>query len=159
MTLRISKILYPTDFSDISLVALKYARELAATFDAHVHCVHVIDEAYQYWTAMGPEAAPLVPAVEDLASMAEGQMERFADQYLIGMKYTPVTKVLHGRPYKEIVHYAKEMLVDLVVLATHGRGGLANVLLGSTADKVVHNAPCPVLTVRVKEEDIAPKDS
>ncbi len=148
MTLKIAKILFPADFSEISLVALKYARELAGVFDAQLHCVHVVDEAYQYWTAMGPEAAPLGPAVEDITSMAEAQMERFADQYLIGLKYAPITKVLHGRPSREIVTYAQETLIDLIVLATHGRGGLAHALLGSTADKVIHNAPCPVLTVR-----------
>ena len=82
-------------------------------------------------------------------------MERFADQYLIGMKYAPITKVLHGRPFKEIVTYAQEMLVDLIVLATHGRGGIAHALLGSTADKVIHNAPCPVLTVRPSAAEAA----
>ena len=151
MTLKITKVLFPTDFSDISLAALKYARGLTETFDAQLHCVHVVDEAYQYWTAMGPEAAPLGPAVEDIASLAEAQLERFSDQYLIGMKFAPITKVLHGRPFKEIVTYAEEMLIDLIVLATHGRGGLAHALLGSTADKVVHNARCPVLTVRASE--------
>ena len=156
MALKIAKILFPTDFSEISLVALKYARELTSTFDAQLHCVHVVDEAYQYWTAMGPEAAPLGPAVEDLTSMAEGQMERFSDQYLIGMKYAPITKVLHGRPFKEIAVYAQEMMIDIIVLATHGRGGFVHALLGSTADKVVHNAPCPVLTVRASEGESAP---
>ena len=148
MALKVAKILYPTDFSELSLVALKYARELTAMFSAHLHCVHVVDEAYQYWSAMGPEAAPLGPAVEDITSMVETQMDQFADQYLIGMKYAPVTKVLHGRPFKEIVTYAQEMMIDMIVLATHGRGGLVHALLGSTADKVIHNAPCPVLTVR-----------
>ncbi|MCP4594176.1 MAG: universal stress protein [bacterium] len=153
MGLKIAKILFPTDFSEVSLVALKYARELAVCFDAQLHCVHVVDEAYQYWTSMGPETTPLGPAVEDVASMAEAQMDRFADQYLVGMKYAPVTKVLLGRPYKEIVAYALEAMIDIIVLATHGRGGLAQVLLGSTADKVIHNAPCPVLSVRATEHD------
>jgi len=156
MALSISKILFPTDFSEISLVALKYARELTSLFDAQLHCVHVVDEAYQYWTAMGPEAAPLGPAVEDLTSMAEAQMERFSDQYLIGLKYAPITKVLHGRPFKEIVTYAQETMINIIVLATHGRGGIAHALLGSTADKVIHNAPCPVLTVRASESEAAP---
>ncbi|MFH0983370.1 MAG: universal stress protein [Planctomycetota bacterium] len=155
MALKVGKILYPTDFSEISLVALRYARELTSIFDAQLHCIHVVDEAYQYWTAMGPEAAPLGPAVEDITSMAEGQMEHFADTYLIGLKYAPVTKVLTGRPFKEIVTYAQEMMIDMIVLATHGRGGLAHALLGSTADKVIHNAPCPVLTVRASAGESA----
>jgi nucleotide-binding universal stress UspA family protein len=152
VSLQIRKVLYPTDFSDMSLSALRYARELTSLFDAQLHCVHVVDEAYQYWTAMGPEAAPLGPAVEDITSLAETQMQRFADEYLLGLKYAPVTKVLHGRPFRELVAYAGEAMIDLIVLATHGRGGLAHALLGSTADKVIHSAPCPVLTVRASED-------
>ena len=73
----------------------------------------------------------------------------------VTLRADAITKVLHGRPYKEISQYAQEMLIDLIVMATHGRGGLAHALLGSTADKVVHNAPCPVLTVRATEDDSA----
>ena len=156
MPLKISRILFPTDFSEFSLAAIKYARELAGLFDAQIHCVHVVDEAYQYWTGMGPEATPLGPAVEDLASIAEAQMQRFHDDYLIGLKYVPVTAVVVGRPHKEIVQYAKEKMIDMIVMATHGRGGLAHMLLGSTADKVVHHAPCPVLTVRGSGAEVPP---
>jgi len=153
MGIRISKILYPTDFSEVTLHALKYARELAGTFDAQLYCVHVVDEAYQYWTAMGPESVPVGVAAEDLLSLAEGHMQRFADEHLVGLKYAPVTKVLVGAPFREIIAYARENTVDLIVLATHGRGGLSWVLMGSTAEKVVRKAPCPVLTVRHPEHE------
>ncbi|UCG16047.1 MAG: universal stress protein [Phycisphaerales bacterium] len=148
MNIQFNKILHPTDFSELSLHALQYARSLAETFGAQLHCFHVIDEAYQYWTAMGPEMAPVTPPVEDLTSIAESQMDRFADEHLMGMKFPPVTRVACGKPFAEIVAYAREAAVDLIVLATHGRGGLPHVLLGSTAEKVVRKAPCPVLTVR-----------
>lgn len=148
MAIEFKKILHPTDFSDLSLHALDYARKLCETFGAQLHCLHVIDEAYQYWTAMGPEMAPVTPPVEDLTSMAETQMERFADDHLVGLKFAPVTKVASGKPFAEIVAYAREAGIDLIVLTTHGRGGLSHVLLGSTAEKVVRKAPCPVLTVR-----------
>ena len=154
--LRIARILYPADFSEISLVALDYARELVATFDAQLHCLHVVDEACQYWTTLEPEAPPPAPAPQDITRMAEAQMQRFADQYLVGMKHAPVTRVLHGRPFKEIVAYSRETMIDMIVLATHGRGGLAQALLGGTADKVVHNAPCPVLMVRTSRSESAP---
>ena len=153
MAIQMKKVLYPTDFSDLSLRALLYAREFAEAFGAQLHCVHVIDEAYQYWTAMGPEMAPVSPPVEDLTSMADGQMERFADEHLVGCKYAPVTKVLSGKPFAEIIAYAREVDVDLIVLATHGRGGLSHVLMGSTAEKVVRKAPCPVLTVRDRQHE------
>ena len=153
MGIKISKILYPTDFSDISLHALKYAREFAGTFDAHLHCVHVVDEAYQYWTAMGPESVPVGVAAEDLMSMAEGHMQNFADEHLVGLKYPPVTKVLVGSPFKEVILYARDNTIDVIILGTHGRGGLSWVLMGSTAEKIVRKAPCPVLTVRHPEHE------
>ena len=157
MSITFSKILHPTDFSELSLHALGYARALAESFDAHLHCLHVIDEAYQYWSAVGPEMAPVTPPVEDLTSLADGQMQRFSDDHLIGLKYPAVTKVVFGKPFAEIVRYARETSIDLIVLATHGRGGLTHVLLGSTAEKVVRKAPCPVLTIRdPKHEFVMP---
>ena len=153
MSIKISKILFPTDFSDISLHALKYAREMTATFDAQLHCVHVVDEAYQYWTAMGPESVPVGVAVEDLAALAEGHMQQFADEHLVGLKYAPITKVLVGRPFREVIAYARDTTIDLIVLGNHGRGGLSWVLMGSTAEKIVRKAPCPVLTIRHPEHE------
>jgi nucleotide-binding universal stress UspA family protein len=154
MNLKISKILCPTDYSDLSLQAVKYARAFAGTFAAQIHCLHVVDEAYLHWNAMGPEGAPMVPPVEDLTSYAENHMRQFADEHLIGLKYAPVTKVASGRPYDVIVQYALENTIDLIVIATHGRGGIAHALLGSTVEKVVRKACCPVLVVRETEHEI-----
>ena len=155
MVFKLTKILCPTDFSELSLHALRYARELARSFDAQIHCLHVVDEAYQYWAAMGPESAPIGPAVEDIKSYAETHMTRFTDEHLVGLKFLPITKVVSGRPFREIVQYGRENGIDLIVIATHGRGGLAHALLGSTAEKVVRKAACPVLTVRETENDPA----
>ena len=153
MAMKIGKILYPTDFSDFSLHALDYAREFAQTFEAQLHCVHVVDEAFQYWTTMGPESAPVGVAVDDLTGVAEEYMQRFTDEHLVGLKFVPVTKVVVGQPFSEIIGYAKESTVDLIVLGTHGRSGLSSILLGSTAEKVVRKAPCPVLTIRHPEHE------
>ncbi len=153
MVIKIKKILFPTDFSDTSLHALKYAREFAAAFDAHLHCLHVVDEAFQYWTAMGPESVPVGVAAEDLLSIAEEHMARFADEHLVGLKYAPVTKVVVGQPFREIIHYARETLIDIIILSSHGRSGLSWVLMGSTAEKVVRKSPCPVLSVRHPEHE------
>jgi len=56
--IKMTKILYPTDFSDLSLVALRYAKSFAEQFEAELHCVHVLDEAYQYWLMLGPDGVP-----------------------------------------------------------------------------------------------------
>ena len=151
MSIKFRKILFPTDFSETSLYALSYAREMGATFDAQLHCIHVVDEAFQSWTARGPESVPVGVAAEDLMSMAEAHMQRFADEHLVGLKYAAATKVVVGRPFREIIAYARDNTIDLIVLATHGRGGLSWVLMGSTAEKVVRKAPCPVLTIRHPE--------
>ena len=148
MSIQIKRVLFPTDFSELSLHALRYAREMSEQFDAQLHCLHVVDEAQQYWTALGPEAAPIGPPMEDLLAMAESQMQAFADAHLVGLKYLAITKVVVGKPFVEVIRYAKEITCDLIVIATHGRGGVMHILLGSTAEKVVRKAPCPVLTVR-----------
>ena len=153
MAVEIKRVLFPTDFSDLSLHGLSYARELVSLFNAQLFSIHVIDEAYQYWSAMGPESVPIGPGVEDLTTMAQAQMQRFADEHLAGLDCEVVTHVSIGRPFAEIIRYARENTIDLIVLATHGRGGLAHVLLGSTAEKIVRKAPCPVLTVRSAQHD------
>jgi nucleotide-binding universal stress UspA family protein len=148
MPIRIKKILYPTDYSELSLVALRYAREFAEQFSAQLYCLHVLDETQQYWAALGPEATPIAPPMDDILATAESQMNTFHDEHLVGLKFAPVTRVAIGNPCAEIITYAKETTCDLLVLATHGRGGVMHALMGSTAEKVVRKAPCPVLTVR-----------
>ena len=153
MSIKIQKILYPTDFSELSLLALKYAREFAGQFSAQIHCLHVVDEAQQYWAALGPEATPIAPPADEIMAGANEQMQAFQDKYLVGLDFAPITKVVVGKPFLEIVRYAKEITCDFLVLATHGRSGLMHALIGSTAERVVRKAPCPVLTVRSGEHE------
>ncbi|NOS99545.1 MAG: universal stress protein [Phycisphaerales bacterium] len=153
MPIKINKILCPTDFSELSAHAVKYAREFASAFGAQIHCLHIVDEALQYWNAMGPEGAPIVPAVEDLTRYSETHMRQFVDEHLMGLKFAPVAKIVSGAPHHEIVQYAFENNIDLIIIATHGRSGLVHALLGSTAEKVVRAARCPVLTVREHERE------
>jgi universal stress protein A len=145
--IKMARILYPTDFSDLSLVALKYARSFAEQFDAELHCVHVVDEAYQYWLMLGPDGVPAGPNPQELLASAQNQMATFSQEHLAGISKC-TAKVLIGRPFVEIIRYAREQSVDLIVIATHGRSGLKHVLMGSVAERVVRKAPCPVLTVR-----------
>jgi nucleotide-binding universal stress UspA family protein len=148
MSIDFSRILYPTDYSDLSLVALRYARELADTFDGQLHCIHVVDDAYQHWSAMGPESVPVGPAPETMLELGKNRMEKLAAEHLTGLKHEPITHVTMGRPFASIIGYARENDVGLIVMATHGRGAIAHMLLGSTTEKVVRKARCPVLTVR-----------
>jgi nucleotide-binding universal stress UspA family protein len=149
---RIRHILCPTDFSDLSLYALGYARSFAERNDATLHCLHVVDDAYQYMVSMGPDTVPIGPPTEDLIGAAEVQMKEFVDRHLVGVGFPVVTSVVSGRPFLEIIGYARDNDVDMIVIGTHGRSGLKHVLLGSVAEKVVRKAPCPVLSIRHPEQ-------
>lgn len=153
MSIQFENILYPTDFSKLSLAALSYARNLTDVFGARLHCLHVLDEAYQYWSAMGPESIPVGPPPEEMIELGRTRMERFRAEHLAGLTKEPITHVVIGRPFTGIIGYARENDVGLIVLATHGRGAIAQMLLGSTTEKVVRKAPCAVLTIRAQDAE------
>ncbi len=156
MSIRFQNILFPTDFSELAFAALAYARRLADMFEARLHCLYVVDEAYQYWSGMGPESIPVGPPPEELLQLGRTRMENFQREHLVGLRNQAVTQVVLGRPFAEIIAYARDNQIDLIVMGTHGRGGIAHVLLGSTTEKVVRKACCAVLTIRAPEQDAAP---
>lgn len=155
--IHIKKILFPTDFSLLSTAALKYAVHFARDYKAQLHIVHVVDEAYQYWISMAPSTVPVgAPIVEDVVRHAREGLEKMVGERSLA-EINVFTDVLVGRPFAEIVRYAAEHTIDLIVIGTHGRGGLSHMLLGSVAEKVVRKAPCPVLTVHHPEHEFVPK--
>ena len=147
----IKKILYPSDFSKHSLAALPYAVDLAEKFDAELHLLHVVDSAYQYWMAGGEGAVPVVVSESELLESAQKQMDDFLAQHLADVKHRLVVKMLTGRPFLEIINYSRDQAIDMIVIATHGHGAIASMLMGSVTEKVVRKSPCPVLTVRHAE--------
>jgi nucleotide-binding universal stress UspA family protein len=154
MATRYKRILFPTDFSDLSRVALHHALELAEVFDAEFYCLHVVDEAFQYWSAMGPESIPVGPPPEELLESGHHRMKSFKAEHLSTLKKEPHIDVVIGRPFSEIIGYAQDNEVDVIVMGTHGRGAFAHMLLGSTTEKVLRKACCPVLTVRAPDHDL-----
>jgi len=147
--LKLKKILYPTDFSEYSLAALPYAVSIAKQNNAELFCLHVVDmpkEEYLTREYMVPLNEPHVPEDKVLRT-ARARMERFTKENLseIG-KVT--SRVLTGVPFVEIIRYARDQSIDLIIIGTHGHSALAAMLLGTVAEKVVRKAPCPVLTVR-----------
>jgi len=151
MSTMFQRILFPTDFSDLSRVALRHALELVDVFDAEFFCHHVVDEAFQYWSAMGPESIPVGPPPEQLLESGSLRMTTFRSEHLAGLKKEVKTSVVIGRPFAEIIRFARDNNIDLIVMGTHGRGALAHMLLGSTTEKVLRKACCPVLTVRAED--------
>jgi nucleotide-binding universal stress UspA family protein len=148
----LTRILVPTDFSEPSQKALVYGRALAEKFGATLHLLHVVEEPFVHaWTSQGYLAA-LPSFREDLARAARTQLEEALPAgEREAMRAT--VDVRFGQPYHEIVGYAREKNVDLIVMGTHGRTHVAHLLIGSVAEKVVRAAPCPVLTVRHPEQE------
>jgi nucleotide-binding universal stress UspA family protein len=146
LTIRLQRILLPTDFSEYSAAATTYACELAAKFDSELHLLHTL-EIHPLATPDFGMGLALPRYAEESKAAAEKAMTTAIDP-----AWSAGHRVIHvlreGSPHAEIVRYARDKEIDLIVLATHGRTGLSHVLMGSVAENVVRTAPCPVLTVR-----------
>jgi nucleotide-binding universal stress UspA family protein len=142
----IKKILVPTDFSDLSLEAVHYAMSLSEMYGADLVLFHTVDDAPVLAFQTMEITSEFV--LDDTAKTAERHLEEFARSHDIRSHYGLTLAVRRGNPYDEITRYAKEENVDLIVMATHGRTGLAHALLGSVAEKVVQHADIPVLTIK-----------
>ncbi len=141
----LKKILVPTDFSDFSERALRYACALVEQFDAELHLLHVFQEVTWY----SPEAVGIYTRDEyqKWKSQAAESLSKVLDaNWSAGRSI--VRSIRDGTPFFEIIQYARQTNMDLIVMATHGRTGLSHVLLGSVAERVVRKSPCPVLTIR-----------
>jgi nucleotide-binding universal stress UspA family protein len=150
--IRLAKLLVPTDFSEDSEQAARYAVELAKRFQAEIHCIHVVDiPADLMSTSDYYMTGPSEQFVDQLREESKKNLEAFTEKNLEGAQVQ--TAFLEGSPFVEIIRYARDQQIDLVVIATHGRTGLKHVLFGSVAEKVVRKAPCPVLVVKREERD------
>jgi len=145
MTLNVSRILCPTDFSGPSTEALELAIEFARRFDAELVLFHAHEmPAYVFPDSVMP-AAPTV--LQQLEEVADAELRRSAARVRECGVPVRIASAM-GAQDLEICRYAEEMHADLIIMGTHGRTGLRHALLGSIAEKVVRRAPCPVLTVR-----------
>ena len=139
------RILVPTDFSQAATAALAHAKVLALTFSARIDILHVLHDPLASAPAMaGIEALPR------LRDDMEQDARRLLDDLLADpdlQKIGAATAMRWGTPHREIAGFAAGQAVDLIVMGTHGRGPLPSLLLGSVAQKVLHQAPCPVLVV------------
>lgn len=145
-TLEMKRILLPTDFSDNSAVATRYACAFAERFNAELHLLHVLEvhltavPEFGMGLAIPSSMKESIAAVEKaLAGVLDGEWA--ADKSI-------VQAVVEGSPFVQIIRYAKEHEIDLIVMGSHGRTGLAHALIGSVAERVVRKSSCPVLTAR-----------
>ena len=146
MTGEIKTLVFPTDFSEFSAAALPWARKLADDLDAAIHCVYVVEEPHIYSTLdLGPVN---LPTLAELTESAQERLNEFVEEHLQGLGQSTVAEVLSGRPADEIVAYSRDADAAMIVMTTHGYGGVKQVLLGSTTEEVLRHADCPVMAVR-----------
>jgi nucleotide-binding universal stress UspA family protein len=146
--IQLKRILVPVDFSECSNKALHYAASFAKQFGAEVLLLHVVQPPVYM------EGMALSTAAFDETTLRREAAKRLSEwQNAVASGATLKTSVRTGAPYHEIVETAEETNTDLIILGTHGRGRLARMLIGSTAERVVRHAPCPVMVVREREHD------
>jgi universal stress protein A len=154
----IQEIVVATDFSESAAVALTYGRNFARAFSARLHVVHVVNDL--------AASAPVSEIPMDLTKI-QAQLDIEARTSLDALvtdddrrtlKVAP-TLLTSATPARAILAYAADVKAHLIIVGTHGRGGLAEFFLGSVAQKIVRSAPCPVLTVRTHEREFVAPDA
>jgi len=141
----LNRILHPTDFSESSAQAFEYARSLASRFDSSLYLLHVSEPISA--AMLSPGAVPPPNFDEEQIFQAEQHLQKIDVGDYVPSKRVH-REVVVGTPFLSIIGFAKENNTDLIILGTHGRSSLSQLLLGSTAEKVVRKSLCPVLTVR-----------
>jgi nucleotide-binding universal stress UspA family protein len=142
----VKSILVPIDFSDYSKGALKYAVEIAKKFNAKMYLIYVIEPVvYPSDFSMGQVSIPAVD--HDSFNRSKDELKKLAEMEIDSNIEVEVI-IKSGKPFVEINECASEKDIDLIIIATHGHTGVEHLLFGSTAEKVVRKAPCPVLTLR-----------
>ena len=137
----------PLDFSASSLEALRVSAPLLRSFGANLHLVHVTTPDAPM---AGLEAMPIVISDTTSANRLKADMKHFVKASAATLEPATI-HVERGKPYEEICRLARDLQIDLIVIATRGQIGVKHLLLGSTAERVVRYSPCPVMVVRRRE--------
>lgn len=148
----IKRVLVPTDFSDHSKIALLYGCELSRQSGAELHLLHVLADPALEHPDFGLSMIPVGQLQDELRERVEADLTAL-DIPDIGKEVTIQRALRTGVAFSEIINYAETENIDLVIVGTHGRNALAQLLIGSVAEKVVRKSPCPVLSVRHPEHE------
>ncbi len=155
--IRIANVLVATDFGPAAKSALDYGRDIARTFGAKLHVLHVIENP-MLWAGAEAPTVDFMAVQRDLEAGAHAALERAVtteDRKQLGA----VTAVRSGPPALEIVKYASDSAADIIIMGTHGRGFIGHLMMGSVAERVVRIAGCPVLTIRHPEHEFLLPDA
>ena len=144
----VTNILVPTDFSAGSQEAVRYAYDLAKALGATLHVVHVLENPFAPGAFMEMYTPPSPEYFVDMERQAEDKLRAtLTAEQKAGVPTVMTTRL--GVPATEILaRIDEDPRIDLVVMATHGRGGVARFVMGSVTDKIIRSAPCPVVTIR-----------
>ena len=144
--IELRKVLVPTDFSESARRALDYGLAFARDYKAELILLHVV-EAVPVGYASDLFPVPVAEMYQEVSAYARSELEKLVAE-ATAQGVTARQRVLQGKPSAEIVRLATEEAVDLIVLGTHGKDLLDQAIFGSTMERVVRKAPCPVLTCR-----------
>ena len=150
--IKLKTILFPTDFSETSQEAARYAISFAREFKAKVYVLHVVNEKI-FTEGLGmPRVVSIDELEKEMTEEARRRLKTFVPaEEAEGLDWETVIR--QGEPFLEIIRFSKDQDVDLIVIGTHGRSGFEHIVFGSTAEKVVRKAPCPVLSVRPEQRE------
>jgi nucleotide-binding universal stress UspA family protein len=142
-------ILFCTDFSANAQVALPYAIDLAKKYGATLHVLHVYQEAGHIaeFELSSDTKNDYIRVAHLAGKEMEKRLEAICEETVKELGSCQ-RKMVRGKPYIEIIRYAKETNIDLIVMASHGLSGLEHVLFGSTAERVLRESPCNVLIIK-----------
>ena len=145
--LRVKNVLFATDFSPISEAAMPYATAICRRFGSTLHVVHVLSDTSLLMMSGGVDYVSMGTLYEDAHTEAKEKLEQLAECFE-GIPHK--SHVRHGQVWKNLERIIEENQIDLIVVGTHGRGGIGKLLLGSVAEDILRHASCPVLTVGPK---------
>jgi nucleotide-binding universal stress UspA family protein len=154
--IKLKKVLVPTDFSESAKHAFTYGVSFAREYKAELVLLHVVENlTVGYASDLFP--VPMAEVFQEISGYAKAELAKLAEE--ARQKGIAVSElVAQGKPSAEIIRYAAENGVDMIVLGTHGKGMLDQALFGSTTERVVRRAPCPVLTVRMAGHEFVDGD-
>jgi len=142
--LRVQRILAPVDFSQSSMAALEEAIALSKYFGAELHLIHVYEPEHSF---IESSALPILLPAHNVREKLQRHLRKVANDRGIESNHGHL-HTLEGSPFEQICSAAANLKIDLIVISTRGNTGLKHLVLGSTAERVVRNSPCPVLVLR-----------
>ena len=154
--IKLKRVLVPTDFSDSARHAFTYGLSFAKEYGAELVLLHVVENVtVGYASDLFP--VPMAEVFQEISGYARAELAKLG-QEARDRGVSASEQVIQGKPSNEIIRFASENQVDMIVLGTHGKGMLDQALFGSTTERVVRRAPCPVLTVRTTEHEFVDGD-